>query len=69
MTQDPAKGRFIVIQLIRLSGIALVMFGLAITAGRTPLPAPLGIVLVLGGLFEVLVLPLLLARRWKSPPE
>lgn len=69
MTQDPAKGRFIVMQLVRLSGVALVMFGLAITVGRTDLPAPLGIVMVLIGLFEVLALPIILSRRWKSPPE
>ena len=69
MTQDPAKGRFIVMQLVRLSGVALVMLGLAITVGRTALPAPFGIVLVLIGLFEVLALPIILSRRWKSPPE
>ena len=69
MKQDPAKGRFIVMQLVRLSGVALVMLGLAITVGRTALPAPFGIVLVLIGLFEVLALPIILSRRWKSPPE
>ena len=66
---DPAKARFIVIQVVRLTGVALVLVGLLMLAGRWPeVPREAGYVLTLVGLFEALAAPTLLARRWKSPP-
>lgn len=66
---DPARNRFIVIQLMRLSGVAMVMFGLAILSGKTDLPLAAGYVLSVVGMFDAMVVPLLLSRRWKSPKE
>lgn len=69
MSQDPAKARFIIIQLVRLSGVAMVVFGLLIMARRIDLPVLAGYLIAAVGLFEAVIAPLLLARRWKSPTE
>ncbi|MES2491877.1 MAG: hypothetical protein V4579_01190 [Pseudomonadota bacterium] len=63
---DPAKARFLAITLVRWAGVGLVVIGLLATTGRIDLPAPVGPVLVLFGLFDALVMPTILARRWKS---
>ena len=63
---DPARARLMVINLVRLAGAAMAVFGLVILGGRLDLPKALGFVLVLAGLFEAMVLPLLLDRKWKS---
>jgi hypothetical protein len=68
MNDDPAMARFLVIQLARLSGVALAVFGLLVLAGRVDLPRMAGLALTLLGMADALVAPLLLARRWKSPP-
>ena len=71
--RDPAAGRFAAIQLVRVAGVATVLLGLLIEAGRLPLfaavPRWFGYVLAVVGLVEVFLLPRLLARRWRSPPD
>lgn len=67
MTDDPAKPRWLIIQLLRLSGAVFVAVGLAIMAGKIALPPAAGTVLAVIGLFDFAVAPLLLARRWRSP--
>lgn len=69
MSEDPAKVRFIVIQLARWSGAALVFVGLLALAGRVEIPAFAGYILAIVGLIDALIVPTLLARRWKSPPQ
>ena len=66
--QDKAQGRFMVMQMLRLSGVALVIFGLVIVNGKLGLPAIVGYVLIVAGVVDSFVMPALLARRWKSPP-
>jgi uncharacterized membrane protein HdeD (DUF308 family) len=71
--RDPAAARFAVIQVLRLSGVALVILGLVIVAGPSQrlsgLPDWVGYILLIAGLADVFVVPTLLARRWRSPPE
>lgn len=69
MSQDSARRRFFTIQALRWSGLALVLVGLAATRGRIPLPQGVAYALVVIGLFDALILPSLLVRRWKSPPS
>ena len=69
MTDDLARSRFFVIQLVRLSGAVMVVAGLAVLVGKLDLPRAAGVVLALVGLFDFAVAPMLLARRWKSPPQ
>ena len=61
------------IQLLRLSGVAMVLIGLLIAAGRTEMlagiPDAIGYVLIAVGLVDFFVVPTLLARRWRTPPE
>jgi hypothetical protein len=67
-TTDPARARFFTIVLVRWGGVALVLLGLLIARRRIDLPVEAGYALLVIGVFEALVLPVLLARRWKSPP-
>lgn len=69
MTEDEARARtrFMVIQIVRLTGLGLFLFGLLTIAGRVELPAAAGYVLAVVGMAEMLVVPLILSRKWKSP--
>ena len=68
---DPAQGRFIVIQLVRLAGVAMVLIGVLLQAGRIEalrgVPVEVGYVLIVIGMLDVFVMPQVLARRWRSP--
>lgn len=65
--QDPAKLRYMVIQAMRWAGVALVIVGLLVIYRRIDLPQEAGYVLFLVGIVDALIVPTLLARRWKSP--
>jgi hypothetical protein len=65
--RDPARARLMAIHLMRWSGVALVVFGLVVLSGRIAFPKELAYVLLLVGLVDTLVMPAVLARRWRSP--
>lgn len=67
--EDKARGRFIAINAIRLSGAVLVILGLLIHEGALALPPVLGWIFLALGLIDVFVIPQVLARRWRTPPE
>jgi hypothetical protein len=68
MDDDKARNRFLAISLLRLAGALLVMFGLVVAAGRLlDVPPIAGMVMVLVGALAFAVVPLLLARRWRTP--
>lgn len=69
MTPDPARNRFIAIQAMRWIGTAMAFVGLLVINRRIDLPIEVGYVLFVIGLLDALVMPTLLARRWKSPPQ
>jgi hypothetical protein len=69
MTEAQAKSRFLMIQLVRLTGVAMVLIGLLIALGKVNVPSPAGFVLIGAGMIETFVLPMLLARGWKTPSE
>ncbi len=65
-----AKKRFFMIGAVRIFGAVTLALGLAIiNNGFAGLPAPLGYVLGVIGMIDMLVIPVLLARRWKSPTD
>jgi hypothetical protein len=68
-TPDPAKTRFIAIQALRWSGLAMAIIGLLAIEKKIELPAEIGYGLFLVGLFGALIMPSLLARRWRTPPQ
>ena len=66
-TKDPARNRWITIQLVRLFGVACIVGGLAIGANKLQMPLWLGYVLIINGMIDVFVIPRLLVRKWRSP--
>lgn len=72
MTQDEetkAQYRFLVINIIRITGAVMLVLGLAIIArGTFGLPKAAGYVLFLVGFVDFLIAPVLLSKRWKSTP-
>lgn len=61
-----ARQRFIIMNVARLGGVALVMLGFAIIQRVVDLPFALGVVLAVVGFVDFFAVPILLARRWKS---
>ena len=67
---DLAKKRFFALGLIRLTGVALAFLGIAIIAKRLIEPAEIvGGILIALGIADVMVVPLLLVKRWRTPPN
>ena len=66
---DPAQARWIMLQLMRLGGVLLAVGGLVIIGGAIKGPPVLGYGLLAFGLFEFFVMPVMMARRWKTPEE
>lgn len=64
---DPARRRFFTIQVVRLGGVAVVVLGMLIVSGRNGWPVWLGYPLLASGLVGVFILPVKLARKWRTP--
>ena len=64
-----ARKRFLALTLIRLSGIALIMLGLACALDRIDIPSArlIGVMLIVIGVADAFLMPALFAKRWKSP--
>ncbi len=76
MTRDEqdrlARARFAMLGAMRAAGVALMLIGLWIWLGdlvRTGGYMPVGLPLFAVGLVESLIVPKILARRWRTPPE
>lgn len=66
-----ARGRFLMLTLLRFGGVALVMLGMAVWLGDLMRPGgwpAIGIPLFVGGAGVTLFLPRVFARRWRTPP-
>lgn len=67
---DPARARFFALGLIRLSGVVVAFTGVSIVVKRWLEPADLiGGALMAVGAFAVMILPLMLVKRWRTPKE
>jgi hypothetical protein len=66
MSDDPAKARYFVIALARLSGAAMVMIGLLMTRGTWGAPPLAGYLVLALGLADFVFVPRMLARRWRT---
>lgn len=67
MTEEQAKQRFFLLAGIRLSGVVLAFLGIAIVMKRLIEPADIiGTALIAIGAFEVILLPVLLMRSWRT---
>lgn len=68
--ETKAQQRFLVLNLVRISGAIMLVLGLAVIAnGVFDLPVAAGYALFVVGIFDFMVVPLLLAKKWKSPPN
>jgi len=66
---DPAAARFAVINAVRLLGVGCVLAGMLMANGRlfAGLPGWVTYLLLANGLVDVFVIPLFLARKWRTP--
>ena len=65
-----AQYRFLVINLCRIGGAIMLVIGLAVIARQAfGLPIAAGYVLFLTGMFSFLLVPVFLAKKWKSKPQ
>jgi len=67
MNDDHARQRFIAINLIRLSGMAMVLIAIAIHYRKIDAPEELAWALAALGVIEFFFVPQFLARRWRTP--
>lgn len=63
-----AKKRFMAINLVRMSGVVLILVGLLCAGDKIDIPAahPIGVVMIVIGMVDVFLVPRLLAKRWRS---
>ncbi|MES2782926.1 MAG: hypothetical protein V4657_09025 [Pseudomonadota bacterium] len=65
-----AQYRFLVINLCRITGAIMLVVGLAVIAREAfGLPKAAGYLLFLVGILDFLLVPVFLAKRWKSKPD
>lgn len=69
-----AKKRFFALSIMRLMGVAFAMIGFILISGGFSLAGQptdrwIGAAIVLVGAFDFAVMPLILARRWRSPKD
>ena len=70
MNDDPARDRYFVIVGARMLGVAGALFGLVLLGRAVTLEHRIiGVGVVLSSMVVMAVLPLSLARRWRSPPD
>ncbi len=61
-----ARNRFMVINLMRIGGVAMILFGIAVLQGLFDLPQWIAYAVIVLGMVETFVMPQLLARAWSS---
>lgn len=66
---DLARNRWLAINAVRFAGVALVLLGILIVRGVIDLPIAVGYAFIPVGLVDVFLMPRLLARKWRTPPQ
>jgi len=66
---EAARNRWLAINAVRVAGVAMVLVGLLVVREVIPEPAWAGYTILAVGLADVFLVPLLLARKWRTPPE
>ncbi len=71
MTEDQAKQRFMMLNLVRLTGVILSFGGIANIGGKLlPELAPmLGFALLVTGVADFFVLPVVLKKAWQKQDQ
>jgi hypothetical protein len=66
-SDDDARTRWMVINATRLAGVAMVIVGLLGLRHVLDLPAAASYAFLAFGLFDVFMVPQILARKWRTP--
>lgn len=71
MTEDDklARNRLVMLNLVRLSGLAMVLIGIAIHFGKIASPEWVAYVFTAMGLVDFFFMPNLVARNWRTRDE
>ncbi len=69
VSDEVARGRWLVISVVRLSGVAMVIVGILGVQQVFEYPAIAGYALIAVGLLDIFLVPQILARKWRSPLE
>ena len=69
VSDEVARGRWLTINVLRLGGVAMVVAGMLGTRQVIAIPAIAAYALIAVGLLDVFLMPLFLARKWRSPLE
>jgi hypothetical protein len=66
--EQQAKQRFMVLNILRFSGVALVLLGIAILSGKfgPAVPEIAGTLLVILGAADFFIVPVMLKKAWKK---
>jgi hypothetical protein len=64
-----ARNRYMIIQMLRIFGVGLTIVGILIVRGKIDLDPIVGYALIVVGLLDAFGTPLVLARKWRTPPE
>ncbi len=60
------RQRFILMNAMRVGGVLMIVFGIALLQGLIDLPPVVAYILIALGLFETFVTPQILARMWRN---
>jgi len=69
VSDETARNRWAVIQAMRIAGVVMVLVGILIARQVIAAPALAGYALIVVGLLDVFMVPMVLARKWRTPPE
>jgi hypothetical protein len=64
---DQERARFFILNAVRLTGVGLVLVGILVLRGAIDLPEVVGWTFVPVGLIDIFIIPLVLARKWRTP--
>ncbi|MXO66528.1 hypothetical protein [Altericroceibacterium endophyticum] len=63
---DPAKGRFFIIALVRIAGLAMILLAMMIYYNEIHAPDAVAVVLAVAGVLTMFGATRYLARKWRS---
>jgi len=69
VSEDVARGRWMAINAVRVAGVVMVLVGILGLEGVFEYPAIAGYILVAVGVIDIFFVPLVMARKWRSPLE
>lgn len=71
MSEDDklTRRRFMLLNLVRLGGLAMVLAAIAIHYGKLAAPEAAAYVLAVVGLADFFFMPNVLARNWRTPSD